>query len=78
MTISEAAQRERIVKSLLGSGLIVGGVITWIICGYIRPEILGISVGASIGTLVLVFFSGLIMVLTGTGLILLHNNLWGH
>lgn len=65
-------------KILAGAGLIFLGLATWVGCAYIRPGLLGISLALAINSLILVFLAGFVLVLVGTGLILVKLDLWGY
>jgi hypothetical protein len=65
-------------KILAGIGLIVLGLMTWIGCAYIQPGLFGISLALAINMLILVFLAGFVLVLVGTGLILVRLDLWGY
>ncbi len=56
--------------------MVLFGIVLWIGCAYIRPSVLGISAGEAMGALYLVFLSGFILVLGGTGIVMVKNGLW--
>lgn len=65
-------------KILAGSALVFLGIAIWIGCAYIRPGLFGISVPLAMNLLLLVFLGGFVLVLYGTGLILVRLDLWGY
>jgi hypothetical protein len=65
-------------KILAGIGLILLGLMTWVGCAYIQPGLFGISLALAINMLILVFLAGFVLVLVGTGLILVRLDLWGY
>jgi hypothetical protein len=65
-------------KILTGAGLMILGFATWVGCAYIRPGLFGISLALAINLLILVFLAGFVLVLVGTGLILVRLDLWGY
>jgi hypothetical protein len=65
-------------KILAGIGLIFLGLMTWVGCAYIQPGLFGISLALAINMLILVFLAGFVLVLVGTGLILVRLDLWGY
>jgi hypothetical protein len=65
-------------KILAGIGLIALGLMTWVGCAYIQPGLFGISLALAINMLILVFLAGFVLVLVGTGLILVRLDLWGY
>ena len=56
--------------------MVLLGIVLWIGCAYIRPNSLGISAGGAMGVLYLVFLSGFVLVLSGTGIMMVKNGLW--
>jgi len=65
-------------KILAGAGLMILGFVTWVGCAYIQPGLFGISLALAINLLILVFLAGFVLVLVGTGLILVRLDLWGY
>jgi len=65
-------------KILTGARLMILGLVTWIGCAYIQPGLFGISLALAINLLILVFLAGFVLVLVGTGLILVRFDLWGY
>lgn len=59
-----------------GFAMVLVGIAIWIGCAYIRPNFLGISAPAAVGALILVFLSGFVLVLSGTGIVMVKNGLW--
>jgi len=64
-------------KMLSGAELLAFGFVIWVGCAYIRPDLVGISLTLAINSLIFVFLSGFVLILVGTGLILVRSNLWG-
>jgi hypothetical protein len=67
---------DRLNGTAKGFAMVLIGIVIWIGCAYIRPNILGISEPAAVGALILVFLSGFVLVLTGTGIVMVKNGLW--
>jgi hypothetical protein len=68
--------KDRLSGTVKGCALALAGIALWISCGYIRPNFLGISAPGAIGALYIVFLSGFILVLSGTGIVMVKNGLW--
>jgi hypothetical protein len=66
----------RLIGTMKGFAMVLFGIVLWIGCAYIRPDFLGISAGEAMGALYLVFLSGFILVLSGTGVVMVKNGLW--
>lgn len=66
----------RLSATIKGFSMVFVGIAIWIGCAYIRPNILGISAPVAIGALLVVFLSGFILVLAGTGIVMVRNGLW--
>jgi len=67
---------DRLNGTAKGFAMVLIGIVIWIGCAYIRPNILGISEPAAVGALILVFLSGFVLVLSGTGIVMVKNGLW--
>jgi len=67
---------DRLSGTVMGFAMVLVGIAIWIGCAYIRPNILGISAPAAVGALILVFLSGFVLVLSGTGIVMVKNGLW--
>jgi hypothetical protein len=67
---------DRLNGTVKGFAMVLIGIVIWIGCAYIRPNILGISEPAAVGALILVFLSGFVLVLSGTGIVMVKNGLW--
>ena len=66
----------RLSGTVKGFVMVLVGIGIWIGCAYIRPNFLGISAPAAVGVLILVFLSGFVLVLSGTGIVMVKNGLW--
>lgn len=66
----------RLSGTVKGFAMVLVGIVIWIGCAYIRPNFLGISAPAAVGVLILVFLSGFVLVLSGTGIVMVKNGLW--
>jgi hypothetical protein len=75
---NDFGERTDMKKILTGAGLMILGFVTWVGCAYIRPGLFGISLALAINSLILVFLGGFVLVLVGTGLILVRLDLWGY
>ncbi len=71
-------KRTDMKKILTGAGIVILGLVTWVGCAYIRPGLFGMSLALAINSLILVFLGGFVLVLVGTGLILVRLDLWGY
>jgi len=67
---------DRLSGTVKGFAMVLVGIAIWIGCAYIRPNFLGISAPAAVGALILVFLSGFVLVLSGTGIVMVKNGLW--
>jgi len=75
---NDSGERTDMKKILTGAGLMILGLVTRVGCAYIRPGLFGISLALAISLLILVFLAGFVLVLVGTGLILVRLDLWGY
>lgn len=75
MTVVSFLVRKK--KTLLGAVMVPTGILMWFISPYMRADELHLSVVVGLSGFAVIFLSGFIMALYGTGLILVDNNLWG-
>lgn len=68
---------DRLSGTVMGFAMVLVGIAIWIGCAYIRPNFLGISAPVAVGALILVYLSGFVLVLSGTGIVMVKNGLWG-
>lgn len=71
-----STEEDRLIGTVKGIAMVLLGIVIWIGCAYIQPNVFGLSAATAVGALVLVFLSGFVLVLSGTGIVMVKNGLW--